>query len=89
MANSFVKRNDDDSSSVIYPPNGIIPFYGFSMLGESEIDVSRLIDIRLIVVAPICFLYEEPVHLYFVFRSFYMKYLFKLQEISSSSEVIE
>lgn len=69
VANSFVKRNDDDSSSVIYPPNGIIPFYGFSML-----------------VAPICFLYEEPVHLYFVFRSFYMKYLFKLQEISSSAE---
>jgi hypothetical protein len=32
---SFVKKKiGDEECSVIYPPNGIIPFYGFSMLGK-------------------------------------------------------
>ena len=71
-AKSFIKKKfGNDESSVIYPPNGIIPFYGFSML-----------------VAPICFVFEDPIQLYFIFRQFYTKYFFNLHHISSSSQTI-
>ena len=43
------------------------------------------IDSRL--VAPICFVFEDPIHLYFIFRQFYMKYFFHLHQISASSNV--
>ncbi|CAF1046665.1 unnamed protein product [Adineta steineri] len=69
---SFVKKViNADECSVIYPPNGIIPFYGFSML-----------------VAPMCFVFEDPIHLYFIFQQFYMKYFFHLHHISASPKAI-
>ncbi|UJR07581.1 hypothetical protein I4U23_011869 [Adineta vaga] len=69
---SFIKKKiGAEECSVIYPPNGIIPFYGFSML-----------------VAPMCFVFEDPVHLYFVFRQFYMKYFFDLHHISASPKAV-
>jgi hypothetical protein len=38
-------------------------------------------------VAPICFVFEDPIHLYFIFRQFYMKYFFNLHHISASPNV--
>ncbi|CAF3054429.1 unnamed protein product [Rotaria socialis] len=71
-ARSFIKKKiGAEECAVIYPPSGIIPFYGFSML-----------------VAPMCFVFEDPVHLYFIFRQFYMKYFFDLHHISASPNAI-
>ncbi|CAF1636047.1 unnamed protein product [Adineta ricciae] len=69
---SFIKKKSGvEECSVVYPPNGIIPFYGFSML-----------------VAPMCFVFEDPVHLYFIFRQFYIKYFFNLHHISAAPNAI-
>jgi hypothetical protein len=38
-------------------------------------------------VAPMCFVFEDPIHLYFIFRQFYMKYFFNLHHISASPNV--
>ncbi|KAF6024478.1 TBC1D19 [Bugula neritina] len=57
--------------SVIYPPNGIIPFYGFSML-----------------VAPLCYVYDDVHVLYFMFRQLYLRYFHKLHIISSDTQSI-
>ncbi|XP_067950063.1 TBC1 domain family member 19-like [Watersipora subatra] len=57
--------------SVIYPPNGIIPFYGFSML-----------------VAPLCYVYDDVHMLYYMFREMYMRYFYKLHVISSERQSI-
>lgn len=57
--------------SVIYPPNGVIPFHGFAMY-----------------VAPLCFLYKEPVMLYYVFRELYTRHFFRLHSISSHPQGI-
>jgi hypothetical protein len=34
-----------------------------------------------------CFVFEDPVHLYFIFRQFYIKYFFNLHHISASPNV--
>ena len=52
--------------AVVYPPNGVIPFHGFSMY-----------------VAPLCYVYGDPVVLYYVFREMYVRYFFRLHCISS------
>ena len=52
--------------AVVYPPNGVIPFHGFSMY-----------------VAPLCYVYGDPVVLYYVFREMYIRYFFRLHCISS------
>ena len=39
------------------------------------------------LVAPMCFVFEDPVHLYFIFRQFYTKYFFNLHHISASPNV--
>lgn len=56
---------------VNYPPNGIVPYHGFSMY-----------------VAPLCYVYNDPVHLYFVFRELYIRHFYKLHTLSSSEEGI-
>jgi len=56
---------------VTYPPNGVFPFHGFSMLA-----------------APLCYIFENPVELYYVFRYLYMRYFFYLHTISSHSDGI-
>ncbi|KAF6200014.1 hypothetical protein GE061_006313 [Apolygus lucorum] len=53
-------------NTVIYPPNGITPYHGFTMYAT-----------------PFCYLYDDPIQLYFVFRAFYMRYWFRLHEVSS------
>ncbi|XP_016661472.1 TBC1 domain family member 19 [Acyrthosiphon pisum] len=55
----------------IYPPNGIIPFHGFTMFA-----------------APVCYLFNDPVPLYYTFREFYLRYWFRLHEISSHPQSI-
>ncbi|XP_073995984.1 TBC1 domain family member 19 isoform X2 [Rhodnius prolixus] len=35
---------------------------------------------------PICYLYDDPIQLYFVFRAFYMRYWFRLHEVSSHEQ---
>ncbi|KAL3878492.1 hypothetical protein ACJMK2_030837 [Sinanodonta woodiana] len=57
--------------SVIYPPNGVIPFHGFAMY-----------------VVPLCFLYQDPIKLYYVFREMYVRYFFRLHSISSHPQGI-
>ncbi len=57
--------------AVNYPPNGVIPFHGFSMY-----------------VAPLCYIYNDPVQLYVVFRELYMRYFFRLHSLSSHSQGI-
>ncbi|XP_070552955.1 TBC1 domain family member 19-like [Ptychodera flava] len=56
---------------VVYPPNGVIPFHGFSMY-----------------VAPLCYVYHDAVKLYLVFREMYMRYFFRLHNISSHPQGI-
>ncbi|CAH1389958.1 unnamed protein product [Nezara viridula] len=58
-------------NTVIYPPNGIIPFHGFTMYAT-----------------PFCYLYDDPVQLYYVFRAFYTRYWFRLHEVSSHPQGI-
>ncbi|XP_035216439.1 TBC1 domain family member 19-like isoform X2 [Stegodyphus dumicola] len=53
-------------TTVTYPPNGVIPFHGFSMY-----------------VAPLCYIYEDPITLYHVFRELYVRYFFRLHNLSS------
>lgn len=43
--------------------------------------------IVLFSVAPLCFLYKEPVMLYYVFREIYTRYFFRLHSISSHPQV--
>eukprot|EP00111_Clytia_hemisphaerica_P002773 TCONS_00007801-protein len=57
--------------SVNYPPCGIFPFHGFSMLA-----------------APLCYIFEKPVELFFVFRQLYSRYFYQLYDISSHPESI-
>nr|XP_006814716.1 PREDICTED: LOW QUALITY PROTEIN: TBC1 domain family member 19-like [Saccoglossus kowalevskii] len=57
--------------AVVYPPNGVIPFHGFSMF-----------------VSPLCYVYHDPVRLYFIFRELYMRYFFRLHNISSHPQGI-
>ncbi|CAF0745815.1 unnamed protein product [Didymodactylos carnosus] len=70
---SFIKKKlGADECAVVYPPNGIIPFHGFSMLG----------------IAPMCFVYEDPILLYFVFHKLYMTHFFKLHHVSADPKGI-
>lgn len=39
-------------------------------------------------VAPLCYLYNEPIKLYYVFREMYMRYFFRLHSISSHPQGI-
>ena len=58
------------------------------MLGKNIISFSLCISTPPpILVAPMCFVFEDPVHLYFIFRQFYMKYFFNLHHISASPNV--
>ncbi|KAH3840801.1 TBC1 domain family member 19-like [Dreissena polymorpha] len=61
----------DENFSVVYPPNGVIPFHGFAMY-----------------VAPLCYLYKEPVKLYYAFRAIYTRFFFRLHSISSHTQGI-
>ncbi|UYV83657.1 TBC1D19 [Cordylochernes scorpioides] len=63
-------RNNEDTL-VIYPPNGVIPFHGFSMF-----------------VCPLCYIYEDPVTLYMVFRELYTLYFYLLHTVSSHPQGI-
>lgn len=58
-------------NTVIYPPNGIIPFHGFAMF-----------------CAPFCYIYDDPIQLYFTFRAFYLQFSSKLHEVSSDPQGI-
>ena len=60
------KTSPTPENSVIYPPNGIIPFHGFAMY-----------------CAPFCYVYDDPIQLYFTFRAFYLQFSSKLHEVSS------
>ncbi|CAG5929178.1 unnamed protein product [Menidia menidia] len=85
----------DEQCAVVYPPNGVIPFHGFSMYGEcashrlephsETIEAAPLHPCTCFPpVAPLCFLYNEPSKLYSVFREMYIRYFFRLHSISSS-----
>ncbi|KAL1116275.1 hypothetical protein AAG570_005770 [Ranatra chinensis] len=37
---------------------------------------------------PFCYLYDDPVELYFIFRAFYMRYWYRLHEVSSNQQGI-
>lgn len=54
-----------------YPPNGVIPFHGFTMY-----------------LAALCYVYDNPVSLYLVFREMYTRHLHHLHTISSSTQGI-
>ncbi|XP_050527254.1 TBC1 domain family member 19 isoform X2 [Daktulosphaira vitifoliae] len=57
--------------SAVYPPNGVVPFHGFTMYA-----------------APLCYLFNDPIPLYFMFRGLYLRYWFRLHEISSHPQSI-
>lgn len=47
-ARSFIKKKfAAEECSVVYPPNGIIPFYGFSMLGTTRRAMHREMIVSL------------------------------------------
>ncbi|XP_076808937.1 TBC1 domain family member 19-like isoform X2 [Clavelina lepadiformis] len=69
---SFIRgKLGQDEYAVVYPPNGVIPFHGFSMYAT-----------------PLCYLYAEPVGLYYIFRQFYTRYFHRLHAISSHPQGI-
>lgn len=71
-ARSFIRgKFGSEEFMVYYPPNGIIPFHGFSMY-----------------VAPLCYIYNDPVVLYYVFREMYIRYFFRLHTLSSHPQGI-
>ena len=41
-----------------------------------------------ILVAPICYVYSDPIHLYFIFRKLFMTYFYKLTIISCDPQSI-
>ena len=43
--------------------------------------------ITLFAVAPLCYIYNEPVNLYYVFREMYMSHFFRLHTLSSHPQV--
>lgn len=65
------KTSSEQYTQVFYPPNGFIPYDGFSML-----------------VAPICYVYNDPIMLYFMFRKLFMTHFHKLTIISTESDSI-
>ncbi|KAM6909057.1 LOW QUALITY PROTEIN: TBC1 domain family member 19 [Xenentodon cancila] len=94
-------KGGDEELLVVYPPNGVIPFHGFSMYGEYVLDLRLRQKERAIgehesdslsdvcsSVAPLCFLYNEPSKLYSVFREMYIRYFFRLHAISSAASGI-
>ena len=56
----------ETDETVVYPPNGIIPFHGFSLF-----------------IAPMCFIWSDPVILYNVFKALYTRFFFRLHSLSS------
>ncbi|XP_067142503.1 TBC1 domain family member 19 [Centruroides vittatus] len=62
-------KTGQEEDMVVYPPNGVIPFHGFSMY-----------------VAPLCYLYEDPVTLYLVYRELYCRFFFRLHTVSSHTQ---
>lgn len=69
---SYIKGKwGQEEYAVTYPPNGVIPFHGFSMY-----------------VTPLCYLYAEPIRLYFTFREMYTRYFQRLHTISSHPQGI-
>lgn len=61
----------EPDATVIYPPNGIIPFHGFSFY-----------------LAPICFVWSDPVVIYNVFKTLYTSFFFRLHSLSSHPQGI-
>lgn len=47
----------------------------------------KIVIITHFSVAPLCYLYKEPVKLYYVFREIYTRYFFRLHSISSHPQV--
>lgn len=39
-------------------------------------------------MAPICYVYSDPIHLYFIFRKFFTKYFYKLTILSTDPQSI-
>ena len=42
----------------------------------------------VLTVAPLCYIYNDPVTLYFVFRELYTRYFFRLHSLSSHEQGI-
>lgn len=82
-------------STVVYPPSGIIPFHGFTMYGRCD-PLSQLFfsDVPVLtaplspLATALCYVYDDPVALYYTFRAFYMRYWFRLHEVSSHEQGI-
>lgn len=85
-------NNKDPYHQVNYPPNGFLPFEGFSMLGKTpntiENELNSMNNCISILVAPICYVYSDPIHLYFIFRKLFMTYFYKLTIISCDPQSI-
>lgn len=41
------------------------------------------LELSLFIATPFCYLYDDPVALYHTLRAFYMRYWFRLHEVSS------
>ncbi|CAD5123718.1 DgyrCDS12037 [Dimorphilus gyrociliatus] len=71
-AKSYIRgKLGNEEYAVFYPPNGVIPFHGFSMY-----------------VAPLCYCYDDPIMLYYVFRAFYARFFHHLHCVSSHQQGI-
>ena len=44
-------------------------------------------DMFYVAVAPLCYVYNDPVQLYFTFRELYTRYFFRLHNLSSHPQV--
>ncbi|XP_063681044.1 TBC1 domain family member 19-like isoform X1 [Bolinopsis microptera] len=69
---AYTRNNmGETDQTVVYPPNGIIPFHGFSLF-----------------IAPMCFIWSDPVILYNVFKALYTRFFFRLHSLSSHPQGI-
>lgn len=77
------------ANTVLFPPSGVIPFHGFSMYGTYDSVVLDEIVIEVLLSAtPFCYLYDDPIALYFTFRAFYLRYFYRLHSLNGHPQGI-
>lgn len=82
-------KQSSTENTIAFPPSGVIPFHGFTMYCKC---INRhnfyTLNCCKFPAAPICYLYESPVELYYIFRSFYFRYWHKLHRVCASTQSI-
>lgn len=80
-------KQNATENNIVFPPSGVIPFHGFTMYGNiSKTKLSKLVSIEFFKAAPFCYLFDDPIQLYFVFRMFYVRYFHRLHRVCANPQ---